>query len=71
MKENTHVIPVVKIVQTLMSEPRWKTRIRGLKNPGAINLLFKFFFADLFFPPEFPLSICFVRLANVSEYHII
>ena len=45
MKENTHVIPVVKILQTLMSERKWKTRIYGLKNQGAINLLFKF--ADL------------------------
>ena len=47
MKENTHLIPVVKILQTLMSEPRWKTRICGLKNEGAINLSFKFSFADL------------------------
>ena len=35
-------IPVVKILQTLMSEPRWKTQICALKNQGAINLLFKF-----------------------------
>ena len=43
---------------SLMSEPRWKTRICGLKNQGAINLLFKFF------APEFPSSINFARLAR-------
>ena len=42
MKENTHVIPVVKILQTLISEPTWKTRICDLKNQKSINLLFKF-----------------------------
>ena len=36
-----------KSLQTLMSIPRWKTRICGLKNQGAVNL-FKFSFADLF-----------------------
>ena len=70
MKENTQVIPVVKILQTLMSEPRWKTRICGLKNQGAICYLNSPLYS-LFFAPEFPLSIHFLRLARFLEYHII
>ena len=44
----------VKILQqTLMSEPRWKTRICGLKNQGA-TCYFNFLLQTLFCAPEFP-----------------
>ena len=48
MKENMHMIPVVKILQTLTSELKGKTRGNGLKNQGATCYL-NFLSQTLFF----------------------
>ena len=58
MKENTHVIPVLKIFAKFDVRTEVENENLRSKNQGAINLLFKFF------APEFPSSINFARLAR-------
>ena len=64
MKENMHVIPVVKILrQTLISDPSWKIRICGLKNQEATCCLNFLLQTLLLVLQNFVLSIYFVRCA--------
>ena len=68
MKKNMFVTPVVKILrQTLISQPRWKARICGLKNQESTCYL-NFVLQTLFVAPEFPSKYIFCTLCQISEY---